>query len=467
MPRFSPSLAVGFLLCGTLTANAQFADPSQELSAEDVARLLAPVSEENDQEATEQPAQKVEPQRVTSQTVHQPERPQVEQPEQIQRRNREHRPMVRIRSKESKESVARADKAVKPEEENFRFPSLAFLSWFDPWKLKIGDVTLLQDNYASLKRKHPDCRRLEVSQGGVTGRIACAKPSEFLAEGDAVIFHYIPVNDLLVGAVYSFSSQQRALQFASSIKAQLKAQKIESFTEAADADREVTDTPLFSLAVHPSRNGYLVSVSGHFAERFEDAEVYAAARLPKIEFGNLTLGVTTAKALPELPKSCTEVSAEPGGLRREFYGICFGFPYEAHMQLNFNPETDILETAVLSPIGAATGSLVEDMLRKRWNMPTYCPRMTTETELVTIKDERQRGKVRTRRVKGRGASVYAGTCEHPVIYTLDMRYVFENRLLNKEDIATDFERRRNRIQAIKDHDKAFDARMQHVKGFFE
>lgn len=49
MPRFSPSLAVGFLLCGTLTANAQFADPSQELSAEDVARLLAPVSEENDQ----------------------------------------------------------------------------------------------------------------------------------------------------------------------------------------------------------------------------------------------------------------------------------------------------------------------------------------------------------------------------------------------------------------------------------
>ena len=57
--------------------------------------------------------------------------------------------------------------------------------------------------------------------------------------------------------------------------------------------------------------------------------------------------------------------------------------------------------------------------------------------------------------------------EHPVIYTLDMRYVFENRLLNKEDIATDFERRRNRIQAIKDHDKAFDARMEHVKGFFE
>lgn len=54
-----------------------------------------------------------------------------------------------------------------------------------------------------------------------------------------------------------------------------------------------------------------------------------------------------------------------------------------------------------------------------------------------------------------------------MIYTLDMRYVFENRLLNKEDIAADFERRRNRIQAIKDHDKAFDARMEHVKGFFE
>lgn len=137
------------------------------------------------------------------------------------------------------------------------------------------------------------------------------------------------------------------------------------FKEIYAANSVSYDTPMFTVSVHEAQTGYMVSINAHFQERMLDAETYAKARLQTIEFGSLTVGVTKIDDIPQgdaLPKVCRDVTNPKDMDRREFYGTCFDFPYEAHMQLDFNPETGILETAVLSPIGVTTGSLLEEML---------------------------------------------------------------------------------------------------------
>ena len=153
--------------------------------------------------------------------------------------------------------------------------------------------------------------------------------------------------------------------------------------------------------------------------------------------------------------------------RREFYGTCFDFPYEAHMQLDFNPETGILETAVLSPIGVTTGSLLEEMLTKRFGFSKFCRRLQSDVSLVSIKEAPERGRIRVTRMKGRPASLFAGTCENPIIFSTEMRYVFENRLLRKEEVDAAYERRKRAVDRSEEHSQAFDARMSKMKGFFE
>lgn len=353
--------------------------------------------------------------------------------------------------------------------EKFLFPSLRFLAHYDPWKLQVSDVFLLQDNIASLKRKHPDCRRItsESDKQSLTGWVACSDTSHFQAEGQEVIFTYATVNEVLTGVAYTFNSQQRALQFAENVKETLTNKGIPTFHEVHSSESETTDSPMFAISVHPAQTGFLVKIDAHFQDQIPETEQYAKAKLSKIEFGNLTLGVTKRNTLPKIPRSCEELSKNPEGSPLEFYGICFEFPYEAHMQLDFNEATGILETAVLSPIGASTGAIVEDMLAKRFGSPQYCKKLTTDMELVTIKSERHRGILRLRRINGRPGMVYAGTCESPIIYAHDMRYIFHNRILNKDDIMSAYERRKRFVDDTEEHLQAFGERMDKVRGFFD
>lgn len=55
----------------------------------------------------------------------------------------------------------------------------------------------------------------------------------------------------------------------------------------------------------------------------------------------------------DLPKACKNVTSGKDEMKREYDGLCFGFPYEADMQFNFSPSTNILQTVVLSPIGVS------------------------------------------------------------------------------------------------------------------
>ncbi len=399
------------------------------------------------------------------------------------------RPTVIFKRKEAK-----AAEAQKQAEETFIYPSPRFTSEFQPWRLRIGDVTLLQDSLGSLVARHPDCRRIQSAWDGITQSAACSDTARFLAEGDEVIFTYAKANEVLTGASYRFMSQFRAVHFAESIRQTLidagrpvyvqlfsaSGEPVAALSGAEARSREpvavapgqsiLIDSDMFSVSVHPAERGWLVSVNAYFQDRIQDAEAYAKAKLLKIEFGNLTIGSTKKDAMPELPKSCSDVTSPEdkiSGRVAEYYGICFDFPYEAHMQLQFNEATGILEAAALSPIGAATGGILDAMLTKKFGLAQSCRRIDTDMTLRAVKSEVQRGKPRVTRMRKRSAAVYAGTCENPIVYSSDMRFVFENRFLNRDDIAWNFNHRLDAVAATVDHERAFEARKDAVKSFFE
>lgn len=431
-----------------------------------------------------------------------------EKPEESVSRDRVfHRPAIVFKRKDEAAAADGTPKAPPPEK--FLFPSMSFLTRFDPWKFRIGDVVLLQDNYASLKRRHPDCRRIEAMDTESSGRIACRNTSLFQAEGSEVIFTYAKVNEILTGAAYAFSSRHRAEQFAQRIEGLMKASGIPSYdinppgltgeearTTTAKLSRSV-DTPMFIMTVQPSSTGWLVSVDAYFQARIPEAEAYAKAKISMIEFGTLRIGETTKADVLAMTdpskassKTCRNVSLVGGGSpavrvvgenaarktadspssgsdTQEFYGLCFDFPYEAHMQLDFDPATGILETAVLSPIGISSGGIVEDMLRARYGFPKYCRKTQSEVVLSEIKSDPRRGRARTKRMKDRPSSVFAGTCEEPIIYSADMRFIFENRNLGRAEIMAAYEERKSYVDAAAERLEAFDAKKEKVKGFFE
>lgn len=378
-----------------------------------------------------------------------------------------HKPTVVIKKKKPEEIE-------KPKEEyKYKFPSLSFLTSYDPWKLRVVDMTLLQDNLAVLVKRHPDCRIIESKwdKDSPEGMAACSNTAVFLAEGEEVIFTFSRANEVLTGASFKFSSRQRAERFAERIVNTLQLRQ-PTFKESYDEKSYLIDSPMFSVDTHPAQSGWLVKVAGHFTDRFEDSETYAKAKLQKMEFGELTIGETKLEELPsneELPKACKNVTSGKDELKREYYGLCFGFPYEAHMQFNFSPSTNILQTVVLSPIGVSSGGIVDDMLSKKHGLSQICRRLNSDVEIGKIKSEPFRGAYQERllRMRGRTVSLYAGTCRNPLIYSTDMRFVFENRFLEEREIMADYERRRSLHEVSTSHQEAFDRRRAKLNGFFE
>ena len=374
-----------------------------------------------------------------------------------------------------KEAVIKKRRTIQEVEaakHRYLYPSLSFMSFMQPYILRLTGVAFLQDNAKNLIRAHPDCRIIPGTESAYTAKIACNRVAQFRAEGEEVIFNYALTNEVIVGAVYSFGSKRRAKQFTDMAKEILESGH-EVITYQPDADTTIHDSEFFSITMQPGRNGYMVVVDAHHQDKLADIEEYGKAKLQKIEFGDLTVGKTRVEELPHpdlLPKVCIEVSEDRESTeRREYYGQCFGFPYEAHMQFDFNAVTGIMKSAVLSPIGTATGKIVDAMLSERYHLASACRKLNTDQELVPIRRDNNK---RSYRGKGRSlrntpSLVYAGTCDNPIIYTVDMRYIFENRYLNKEDIAADFERRKALVDSAADSKQEYATRVDKMKGFFQ
>lgn len=145
--------------------------------------------------------------------------------------------------------------AEKTAEETFLHPSLRFLSFLSEYTLKVGDITILEDDVASLLRKHPECRRIQtLASSPFTGKVACRNPAAFNAEGDEVIFSYSRTNELITGATYSFTSARRANTFAKHLTSTLQATQ-PVYVQAFSNVQRVTDSPMLRISVQEGKNG--------------------------------------------------------------------------------------------------------------------------------------------------------------------------------------------------------------------
>ena len=85
--------------------------------------------------------------------------------------------------------------------------------------------------------------------------------------------------------------------------------------------------------------------------------------------------------------------------------------------------------------------------------------------IKTFKPRSERQKMT--RMNKRPASVFAGTCETPIVYTRQMRFIFENRNLSHKDILAEFEQRKTRYEQQSSMQKAFDTGKDSLVSFFD
>lgn len=70
------------------------------------------------------------------------------------------------------------------------------------------------------------------------------------------------------------------------------------------------------------------------------------------------------------------------------------------------------------------------------------------------------------RMNKRPASVFVGSCNTPIVYTAQMRFIFENRNLSHREILDEYSKRKATHEQNMDMQKAFDTRKDSLDVFF-
>lgn len=374
---------------------------------------------------------------------------------------------VDVRKNLSKKELKRLE--ALEDDKKLRFPTRQFLEDFAPFSIRIGTVRLLQETADMLEKRYPACRRIDSQLAGkYLGKIGCSNPEDFLAEGVASTFTFSKANNILTGGTFTFKSMLRADAFVERILGSLRNHKNFYFIEYEDKYSKIWDSPMWRITRQISSNeGWLVIVEANHTDSMIDIEFHNRLRLRTMSFGDLTIGQSTVKDLPvRLPKLCKDVSYAGEETSKEYYGECMGFPYDAHIQLEFSPRTKVLKTAILTPAGVNTAAIIEDMLRARFGVPMQCKAIQTDIVASSFKKEPARKRLKMKRIDGVPATVYAGTCDNPLIYANNMRYFFDNRFKSKEEIISDYKYRLEQVKSQEKSQELYEARKQEMKNFF-
>lgn len=352
-------------------------------------------------------------------------------------------------------------------EHTYLEPSQSFLLFFRPWRLKVGRISFLQNTVKDLMRHHSDCRVVPAETKNVSDIVACPNTHEFGADGDEVVFEYLKENDVLCGADYFFNDEKKARAFARLIVREIEVDN-KTFE---DASGNQVDSPLFRVAVQDAENGALVRVTMHFRDEIEDFEHYGRPKITSLNFGELKVGKTLRSDINVPPQgseksACVQTSA-PHPETSEFYGECFSFPYESHYQLNFDHDTGLLESIALTPYGVLSSNLVENSLIKKYGEPQFCEKASSDVRLVRTNRVKTYHKIaRTDAVRTRRLTVYAGSCEKPIVFAADDRYVFLFDRISPVTIERDFLKRRSDNEQVKVNRRELDRRRNQLNDFF-
>ena len=360
-------------------------------------------------------------------------------------------------SRETREAIAaRKGKA----------PSPAFKNFFTPWAVKLGHMRLLHNSVSDLLRQYPDCRDVPSQGSALNPIVACGNPRAFGAEGDVVIFEYLPSNDALSGAEYYFSNERKARAYATLILREIRG-RVDTFRDAASTWGY--DSPLFRVQVFPTGEGALVKVKAHQTEALNGFDVYGKARVKQIDFGSLVVGATRLEQLPPPTEDCEKITGDLDQHEQEFYGTCFGFPMTAHYHLSFDKTMNTLKTIALTPLQSQTSALIESALTHRYGEPKHCSRIKSSVRIARLSVKRLNEPHPTStldRIREEPSSVYLGECSEPILFTVGPRYVFVYDRISAERIEQDYLARKADNDLIRTSQSKLARRKNELDGFF-
>lgn len=320
-------------------------------------------------------------------------------------------------------------------------PSRLFLDTFQKARFPIAGTVLLQTTAGDfLKRNGSKCQA--VSEFNGLGRIVCSDTRLPGNINGTVLFSYLPSNGLLSGIEIYFAGNQRAASDALFDKlSQSISDKYDSYSELFAT---AVDSPYLRLSQgRAADSGTWVRLSVSEPQRLDEFERFVRRDMTQIPFGDLTVGKTTIEQMREIAEqqdsiSCTAASFNTD-IEQEYVGTCFSFPFEAHYLLSFDPVTKVLTSAVLSPRGNATKTLVDEALKSRFNNSEQCRNLTTDAKVNpsgNIQEQDYAKRIET--VDNRAGTVYAGVCRHPQVFEYGDHYIFNLKLVTDRSLEMGF-----------------------------
>ena len=345
-------------------------------------------------------------------------------------------------------------------------PSENFVKFFSPYAVRVGWVTFLRDTVSDLVKRQAGCRVVPAETKNFKDIVSCSDPKAFGADGEEVIFEYLPSNDVLCGVEYFFADDYKAQGFAKLIVREIQ-QKSPTYDVVSGNE---TDSPLFRVTVQKGVGGSLVKVSLNLRDEVNDYENFGREEVRNLDFGELSIGRSQASSIQiqrgDEEDECVRTSASHL-TTAEYYGKCFKFPYDAHFQVVRDPVTDIVTGMALTPLSVLTSGLVDNALVKKYGEPEFCERIESDFMLVRTNHQRKYHSIpRTDRVKNKSGTVYVGTCKSPIVFTVGDRYLFVVDKLTTGAISKDYARRRDDNELIRENRRELEKRRNQLSDFF-
>lgn len=337
-----------------------------------------------------------------------------------------------------------------------------FRKAFSLARLTLEGVELMGETEIDIRRRFAGCT--EVASFSAAKVLSCERPKNFAGSGEYVLFSFMPVSRLLVGIQTYFAdieaSQRTYAAWTKALADRYDAYE-EQFVQAVDS--------VFwriSLGRDARGQGRWLRVQVNDEQELTATERFLQLDVGERNLGTLVFGETTSATVPAASREC-EAAVYNNAYDKDYLGNCFGFPYDAHFQLEFSDKSGVLRQVVLSPLSQVTVEILDEILRTRHPDAAVCSRLETDATVNSARSlDVMNPSRRYRNVNGRPGTVYVGTCREPRIYEAEGSFIFDMTMLDAREMLANYEARKsvNANNAMRVGER--EARRQRLGEFF-
>lgn len=369
-------------------------------------------------------------------------------------------PPVAVQDSQSKSRVPKL-KVVKPEQKDeIREPGRAvrrlddgvavgrisdekaaaqFRKAFSLARLTLEGVELMGATESDIRQRFAGCT--EVASFTEATVLSCERPKHFAGSGEYVLFSFMPVSGLLVG-IQTYFKDIEASRRAYASWTKTLSQRYDAYEEQF---AQAVDSVFWRISLGRDAQGQGRWLRVHIND---ERELTATERFFQLDMGERSLGTlgfgeTVSDAVPATMREC-EAAVYNNTYDKDYLGRCFGFPYDAHFQLEFSSKSGVLRRVVLSPLSQVTVEILDEILRTRHPDAAVCNRLETDAVINSVRSlEVLNPSRRYRNINGRPGTVYVGTCQEPRIFEAEGRFIFDMTMLDAREMLANYETRKN------------------------